>query len=121
MTVTRLTIFNARRGGEPARLLIKEWNIAQRREWISEQGMSSACDEDRGLLKSLSLAYLSGKGSRDMVPLLIPDDTRAAAMKLIDVRERWEWPRTISMFSFIHQARRITFLVAPTVIYGLLN
>jgi hypothetical protein len=48
--------------------------------------MSSVCDEDRELLKLLSLAHQSGKGSRDMVTLLILDDTTAAATKLFEVR-----------------------------------
>ena len=33
----RLTIFNARRGGEPARLLIEEWRDAENNTWIDKQ------------------------------------------------------------------------------------
>ena len=34
LTVCRLTLFNARRGGEPARMSINEWQEAEKCEWL---------------------------------------------------------------------------------------
>ena len=33
----RLTLINARRGGEPARLLLSDWNDAEQGVWIDNQ------------------------------------------------------------------------------------
>ena len=33
--VSRLTLFNARRGSEPSRLLLREWEEAQNADWIN--------------------------------------------------------------------------------------
>ena len=37
MICTRLTLFNARRGGEPARMLLFEWTDAEKGAWIDPQ------------------------------------------------------------------------------------
>ena len=36
LVVARLTLFNARRGGEPSRLLLSEWNEAKNENWINK-------------------------------------------------------------------------------------
>lgn len=35
LVVSRLTLFNARRGGEPSRLLLEEWNDALNDVWYN--------------------------------------------------------------------------------------
>ena len=37
LLVSRLTLFNARRGGEPARLTLSEWSDAQKGTWFDDQ------------------------------------------------------------------------------------
>ena len=37
LILTRVTLFNARRSGEPARLTLREWNDASRDAWIDPQ------------------------------------------------------------------------------------
>ena len=90
-TCSRLTLFNARRGGEPARLLRKEWTDAMNNAWIDSNAVQAIDDPiERSLLGKLKVAYLAGKGSRQLVPLLIPNDC-LAALELLnnpEVREQ---------------------------------
>lgn len=83
LAVTRLTIFNARRGEEPSRLLLKEWQDAKDGKWL---GSGKQLEEEQYLSK-YKLAYLHGKGKR-YVPLLIPDDLETIMDKLSDPTER---------------------------------
>ena len=36
LLITRLTVFNSRRGGEPVKLTIDEYNKAKNNEWIDD-------------------------------------------------------------------------------------
>lgn len=76
LLVCRLTLFNARRGGEPSRLLLREWNDAENNEWIGENvSAESILDpEERRAFKNVKIAYQAGKNLMHMVPLLIPKD-----------------------------------------------
>lgn len=89
--VCRLTLFNARRGGEPSRLTLKEWNDAEKGVWIDETRNFKPADElEKALMGKYKLAYQSGKNISHMVPNLIPNDTLKAIRKLADpvVREQ---------------------------------
>ena len=89
LVVCRITLFNARRGGEPARLLLKEWEEAKADAWIDPQRVCAINDPlEKQLLTSFKLAYQFGKG-RKLVPLLIPVDCTAAIEKLVEVREEF--------------------------------
>ena len=91
LIVSRLTIFNARRGGEPARLTIKEWNDARNDVWIDPQFVQQINDPlEQSLLNQYKLAYQAGKGSRKLVPILIPNDTIIPLQKLVEVREEFD-------------------------------
>jgi hypothetical protein len=84
--VSRLTLFNGRRGGEPSRLLLSEWNDAEKGTWIDKSVIEQATDPaDVYLLAKYKLAYQGGKG-RALVPVLLPDNCLDAIRKLIDVR-----------------------------------
>ncbi|XP_065641740.1 uncharacterized protein LOC124810140 [Hydra vulgaris] len=61
--VTRLTIFNGKRGGEPARLLISDWKDADEEAWLDQQRIKTLQS------KETKIAYQIGKGNRD-VPFL---------------------------------------------------
>lgn len=53
-TCTRLTLYNGRRGGEPARLSIREWKEAESGSWVDKQRVNT---ESKTLI-----TYQSGKG-----------------------------------------------------------
>ena len=87
LLVSRLTLFNSRRGGEPARLLLTEWSDAEGSAWISDQMTQRVEDPlEKALLGKYHLAYQRGKGSRRMVPILIPVDMLTALKLLVKVR-----------------------------------
>ena len=84
LVVARLTMFNARRGGEPARLTLKEWEEAITDAWIDPNLVEKIDDPmEKHLVENLKLAYQSGKGSRKMVPVLITEDTVELITKLL--------------------------------------
>ena len=85
---TRLTLLNARRGGEPARLSVDEWTDANEDKWIDRQRLGDMDDLDKLIIKSLKVTYLTGKGNNHLVPILIPEDTVAALRKLSDPEVR---------------------------------
>jgi hypothetical protein len=89
VTMVRLALLNARRGGEVGRLSISEWEEAENDGWIDKQRMNELLEEQKLLVKSLKIAYLSGKGNKHVVSLLIPNDTIKAMQYLskVDVRE----------------------------------
>jgi hypothetical protein len=43
LTVSRLTLFNARRGGEPARMTISEWREAETNVWQKKKYSNTGC------------------------------------------------------------------------------
>ncbi|XP_070203471.1 uncharacterized protein [Littorina saxatilis] len=76
LIVARLTLFNARRGGEPARLLLSEWKDALKGVWIDPDLIEKVDDQiEKALVDQYKLAYQVGKGGRKLVPVLIPFDT----------------------------------------------
>ena len=84
--VTRLTIFNARRGSEPARMTLTDWETGERGEWIDPQTMHHVADEERELLNRMKLVYMEGKGTKDMVPVIVPEECLSAIRRLIAER-----------------------------------
>jgi len=89
LVVSRLTLFNARRGGEPSRLLLKEWEAADKDVWLPQQTIEQIDDPaERLLAGSLKIAYQSGKGSQHLVSLLIPTDCVKAMTILVDSEVR---------------------------------
>ena len=84
LLVSRLTLFNARRGGEPARMLISEWTEAQKGAWVDPQHVESVQDPlEKELIGGMKLANQSGKGSSRLVPVLV----LMAMEKLIEIRK----------------------------------
>eukprot|EP00745_Piridium_sociabile_P013732 TRINITY_DN20162_c0_g1_i1.p1 TRINITY_DN20162_c0_g1~~TRINITY_DN20162_c0_g1_i1.p1 ORF type:complete len:353 (-),score=62.96 TRINITY_DN20162_c0_g1_i1:731-1663(-) len=62
LAVSRLTMFNARRGGEPARMTVTEWEEAEKKEWIDSNRIQNVSDPiEHALLTSTHLAYMAGK------------------------------------------------------------
>lgn len=72
LVVCRLTLFNARRVGEPSRLQIREWNDALNDMWLNE-AENIDNELDRLLVGHFKIAYQQGKGGK-LLPVLITDD-----------------------------------------------
>ena len=88
LTVSRLTLFNARRGGEPSRLTIDEWKEADNNSWIDKQRAEMLSDPlDKCLLENMKITYQTGKGNH-LVPVLFPMDTTDAMRILADMEIR---------------------------------
>ena len=72
-TCTRLTLFNARRGGEPARLLLSDWKGADEGAWVDNQRIESFCSDLED--NKMKITYQTGKRNKHLVPILFPVDT----------------------------------------------
>ena len=87
LLVSRLTLFNSRRGGEPSRLLMKEWIDAENDVWMPENAIDDIDDPaEKVLVGKFKIAYQAGKGSQHLVSLLIPNDC-LEGMKIITSSE----------------------------------
>ena len=69
-TVTSLIIFNARRGGEPVRMQLYQWEEALHGEWVEKDDLPEDFDMD-----TILVTYQSGKGSDHLVPVIFPPET----------------------------------------------
>ncbi|XP_061193714.1 uncharacterized protein LOC133201942 [Saccostrea echinata] len=73
--VCRLTLFNARRGGEPSRMTIKDWEDALQDVWIDQEKVEHVEDDiEKKLLCENKIAYIHASKVSKLVPLLIPKD-----------------------------------------------
>jgi len=82
LTVSRLTLFNARRGGEPARLTLAEWKQAEENRWLTHERINTVGDWERKLFDNMKITFQTGKGNNHLVPILIPEDVVGAMKKL---------------------------------------
>ena len=88
LVLSRVTLFNARRGGEPARLTLQEWNNARDDGWLDSSNINHCSDIERQLFSNFKLTYQTGKGNNHLVPILFPADIITAMEKLTDVAMR---------------------------------
>jgi len=73
--VARLTLLNAWCGGEPSRLLLKEWKDAENDVWLPNSTINAIEDPaEQVLVGKFKTAYQAGKGKQHLVSLLIPND-----------------------------------------------
>ena len=84
LAVSRLTLFNARRGGEPARLTLQQWEEAKTGVWLSDSVKPHLDYIEKNIIKRLKICYQSGKGVGRMVPVTIPQDVEPALHLLAD-------------------------------------
>jgi hypothetical protein len=83
--VCRLTLFNARRGGEPSRMTLEEWNDALTGVWVDPSKVVNVTDErERKLLGEYKIAYIQASKVSKLVSLLIPEDCWKAMKILAD-------------------------------------
>ncbi|KAL4218604.1 hypothetical protein ACF0H5_021194 [Mactra antiquata] len=82
VVVSRLTLFNARRGGEPSRLTEDQWDDAKKGSWVGE---FDKIDDplEKSLLGKFKVTYQTGKGGK-LVPILILEDCWSALDILCD-------------------------------------
>lgn len=74
LIVGRLTLYNARRGEEPSRMLLKEWEDALADTWLPSESIEAIEDAaEKYLVGQFKLVYLKGKGKK-CVPVLVPND-----------------------------------------------
>ena len=59
-------------------------------EWINKQNLELLEPVERKYVTKFKITYQSGKGTNHLVPILIPEDTLAAIMILIDPVRRTE-------------------------------
>ena len=71
---TKLTLLNARRGGEAARLTLTDFKEGLQDEWIDKFHYGNLDELDKKLVDQVKICYQSGKGTKRLVPLLIPVD-----------------------------------------------
>jgi len=86
----RLTLFNARRGGEAARMLLSEFREAKNNEWLDSKAVQTVNDNDSLTVQLVQskIAYLMGKGSKSLVPVIILNDSWKALEMIADKTTR---------------------------------
>ena len=70
----RLKIYNGRRGGEPARLFIEEFQDAINDKWIDKQRSQNLDPLDKALLDKINIGHQGRKGNNHLVSDFIPKD-----------------------------------------------
>ena len=80
LVCSRLTLFNARRGGEPSRMTMGQWR--KRDQWLA-----TGAEEEKLLFSKISIMYMTGKGNH-LVTCLVPKDAIDAMDVLCDVDVR---------------------------------
>jgi hypothetical protein len=88
LACARLTLFNARRGGEPARLLVSDWTDACNKVWFDKNRIQAMPPDEKELMEKSFVMYQTGKGVNHLVPVIVPEDTVQALKKLTDATLR---------------------------------
>ena len=84
LALTRLTLLNARQGGEAGRLQTDEWLEADQGGWIDKQRPANLSPADKMLVKAMKIAFQMGKSNKHIVSLLVPQDIAPTLKKLSD-------------------------------------
>lgn len=80
---SRLTLFNARRGGEPPRLTLQHYRDGKSGRWIQNKKIQNMDPMDKQLFKTMDITYQPGKGNH-LVSDFIPDDCKKGLDLLTD-------------------------------------
>ena len=118
LVVSRLTLFNVRRGGEPARLTLMQWMDAENNSWLDKTRTEAfANDLHCNQFQEMKVTFQGGKGNNYVVPVLF--HTIQGTRKLVEVRNqagipeetRYAFPYTqasLNHVSGLHSVKRIT-------------
>ena len=60
LTASRLTLFNGRRGGEPARLLLSEWEAALNDGWLNSEYQEKLDEIERRVFRNNKVTFQTG-------------------------------------------------------------
>ena len=101
LVLSRLTLFNARHGGEPARLM-SEWQEAVDEQWLDSAAISNSTDLEQRLIREFKITYQTGNGNNHLVPILFPLDTCQGMIKNLT-------DQTVRSFVGIHQNNVYSF------------
>lgn len=87
---SRLTLFNARRGGEATRLTVSELKDAFKDKWVDESFIKKGTESDdfEKMACKLKCAYLHSSKKSELVPVIIPEDCWKGLQMLTDVENR---------------------------------
>ncbi|XP_060557541.1 uncharacterized protein LOC132717962 isoform X2 [Ruditapes philippinarum] len=89
LVVSRLTLFNARRGEEAPRMLLNEWEAAENNVWLPDEQIQKITDDaEKFLVGQYKLCYILGKGKK-FVPVLIPNDIVLGIRLLVKERANY--------------------------------
>ena len=91
-TMARTMTFNARRGGEPSKLTLANWEAVEDGRWKRKSDIDALKDPiERKLASRLQLCYVEGKkkrgGTKAIVPILFTDEVCRSIRYLIKYRE----------------------------------
>ena len=87
LAVSRLTLFNARRGNEPSKLRVRNWTVSCNSVWISQSRVEKLSESEQSMLSDTKIMYETGKGNH-LVPVIVPRDTFEALNILCDTEIR---------------------------------
>ena len=87
LVVSRLTLFNARRGNEPSRLRVRDWTDACNGVWISQSRVDKLSESEQSMFSDTKIMYETGKGNH-LVPVIVLRDTFEALNILCDTEIR---------------------------------
>ena len=82
-TATCLIIFCARRGGEPVRLQLFQWEEALKGEWVDKDDHPGEFNTD-----TMYITYQTGKGADHLVPVIFPPQSIKAMKYLTNAEVR---------------------------------
>lgn len=83
---------NARRGAEPAHLIIDNWMEARNNVWLNKERLVQMVGVNKRLFSDMKVMYQFGKGNH-LVPVLVATRTVKASDKLCDSHTRNDWAR----------------------------
>jgi len=78
-TCCRITLYNARRGGEASRIQIDQWT--NRQKWFNDEQLNNV--RNRELFEKMQVVYGTGKGNH-LISIIIPHDCVEAMNSLVD-------------------------------------
>ena len=124
LIITRITIYNGRRGGEPSRLTLEEWTQAMGDAWVSKRDRKNLNSTDGSMAERHKLAYQVGKGNIRLVSTLIPLDVIDSLEKLVRMR-KFASVRTDNKFLFPSVGNTTThcrgYVTSPYVCINFIN
>lgn len=87
--VCRLTLFNARRGGEPSRMRLAELEDAINNKWVDKKKVLDISDElEKNLLCQYKIAYIRASKLAKLVPVILPEDCQKGLALISDPEVR---------------------------------